>query len=392
MSPYHFAAKTFSFGMRSAMIATVAVGLLSSAKFANAESPSDVDLTPSERNAQYESLAREYAIWEKQGNMLKKVVQLVRPSVVHIEAEKIEPPKFGRRRPVEEAGSGMVVQVKDRFYVITNRHVIKAAENANIKIKFADGRLLNPNKVWSDSETDIAVMAVAGDDLVPARIGNSDTMDIGDFVLAMGSPFGLSHSVTYGIISAKGRRDLELGDEGVRFQDFMQTDAAINPGNSGGPLMNLKGEVIGINTAIASSSGGSEGIGFTIPVNMVMGVAQQLIEKGTVVRAYLGVSLDRNFNPTSSAKLGLPKPRGAHVTAITPKSPAESAKLQADDVILEFNNNRILDDNHLMNLVSLTEVGSEVPVLLYRDRQAMKISVVVGNRSKFEKATNPAKE
>src|SRR5206468_1103081 len=153
----------------------------------------------------------------------------------HIEADKFELPtsRVGRRAQIEEAGSGCIVKLGDHFYVLTNRHVIKNAALKDIKIKLYDGRQINPSKVWSDRETDVAVMAVTTPRLVPARIGNSDETEIGDFVLAVGSPFGLSQSVTFGIISAKGRRDLELGEDGVRYQDFMQTDAAINPGNSG---------------------------------------------------------------------------------------------------------------------------------------------------------------
>src|SRR5204863_4598609 len=135
-------------------------------------------------------------------------------------------------------------------YVLTNRHVIKSSALNKIKIRLADGRQINPTKVWSDKGTDIAIMAVTATGLVPARLGDSGKLEIGDFVLAVGSPFGLSHSVTYGIISAKGRRDLRLGDDGVQLQDFLQTDAAINPGNSGGPLLSLRGEVIGLTTAI----------------------------------------------------------------------------------------------------------------------------------------------
>ena len=175
-------------------------------------------------------------------------------------------------------------------YVLTNRHVIKHATLDNIHIRLASGQEVFPIRVWADLETDVAVMAVDSPNVVPARLGDSGNVEIGDFVLAVGSPFGLSHSVTYGIISAKGRRDLQLGVEGVRYQDFFQTDAAINPGNSGGPLLNLRGEVIGINTAIASSSGGNEGIGFTIPINIAMFVAKQLIDQGSVVRAMLGVT------------------------------------------------------------------------------------------------------
>jgi serine protease Do len=181
---------------------------------------------------------------------------------------------------------------------------------------------------------------------------------------------------------------LDLG-EGVKFQDFLQTDAAINPGNSGGPLLNLKGEVIGINTAIASSSGGSEGIGFTIPIDMAMIVAKQLIDHGNVTRAYLGVKFydkDRDkdkFTTAESIKIGLNRPVGARISGVTPNSPAEAAKLQADDVILEFDGIPIEDDSHLIFLVSLTDVGKDVPLVIFRSKQKINLSVKVGDRAAF---------
>ena len=283
--------------------------------------------------------------------MLKHVVKVVRPTVVHIEAEKADPTaKKYSHHSIEEAGSGTVLQLGDKFYVLTNRHVIKDATVNNIHIKLYDGRQFSPTQAWSDPGTDVAIMSVATPHLIPARIGDSDKVEMGDFVLAMGSPFGLSHSVTFGIISAKGRRDLELGDERVQYQDFMQTDAAINPGNSGGPLISLRGEVVGMNTAIASNSGGSEGIGFTIPINMAMNIAKQLVTRGSVVRAFLGVTLDSKFTQDIAEGLGLPQLEGARIAAITANSPAEAAKLQVDDVILEFNNVPIENDGHLVNL------------------------------------------
>jgi len=345
------------------------------------------DALPSaeERNKEFQAIAQEVAHLEREGNILKRVAKLVSPTVVHIEAEKTETSgALARRRSVEEAGSGVIIEMGGKFYVLTNRHVVKLATMNKINIRLADGRQVTPTVVWGDPGTDIAVLGISAKNLVAARLGDSDQVEIGDFVLAVGSPFGLSHSVTYGIISAKGRRDLELGDEGVPFQDFMQTDAAINPGNSGGPLVNLRGEVIGLNTAIASSSGGSEGIGFTIPINMVMIVSKQLIEHGSVVRAYLGVSLDSKFGPTMATKLGLSRPIGARISGITARSPAEQARLQVDDIVLEFNGVRIENDSHLISLVSLTEVDKEIPLLIFRDRQTYKVSVKVGDRSKFE--------
>ena len=350
------------------------------------ESVLDDEPTPEMRARLFEELARDVEWLERQGNVLKRVVKLVKPTVVHIEAEKSEADSFrpGRKNSVEEAGSGVIIEISRKQYVLTNRHVINEAALDAIKIKLADGRVINPVKVWSDRGTDIAVMLVQADHLVSARIGDSAKLEIGDFVLAVGSPFGLSHSVTYGIISAKGRRDLELGDDGVRFQDFLQTDAAINPGNSGGPLMNLRGEVVGINTAIASSSGGNEGIGFTIPINMAMHVAQQLIERGTVSRAFLGVHLDSKFTHEAAARAGLARARGARISGITPQSPAAQSDLAVGDVILQFDGVRIEDDNHLVNLVSLTPVNKDVPVVVFRGGRVQSVTVRVGDRNAFE--------
>jgi serine protease Do len=344
--------------------------------------------TPEERAKQYDDLVDEAQHLERQAMALRKVAHFVKPTVVHIDAERVDSFNTRGKRvsSVEDAGSGTIIDYKDKHYILTNRHVVKsAASMRTIKIKLADGRTITPTAVWSDPATDIAVMAVSANGLVPARLGDSDKLDVGDFVLAVGSPFGLSHSVTFGIVSAKGRRKLDLG-EGVEFQDFIQTDAAINPGNSGGPLMNLRGELIGMNAAIASNSGGSEGIGFTIPINMAMVVARQLIEHGAVSRAYLGVTLDSKFTQSAAQKLGLHRPVGARVVAITDNSPAQLAKLQIDDVILEINNVQIDDDNHLVSMVALTEVGKELPLLVYRNRQPIRMSVKVASRNKFERA------
>ena len=332
------------------------------------------------RASRYEALERDISELEKQSNVLKQVVKLTTPSVVHIEADKVnEGPTGNRRGSIEESGSGCIVQIADQTYVMTNRHVIKFAGLNDIRIRLSGGRVLNPTRVWSDPETDIALMAVNAKNLAPARLGNSDQVEIGDFVLAMGSPFGLSHSVTFGIISAKGRRDLDLGDD-IHYQDFIQTDAAINPGNSGGPLINLRGELVGINTAIATNTGSYNGIGFTIPINMAMAVAKQLVDKGYVARAWLGVSLDRKFGSAAAESIGLKSPRGARVSGIQPKSPAESSTLRAGDVILEFNGVRVESDSHLPNLVSLTEIGATVPVVVFRDHKQVTLSVTVGER------------
>ncbi len=341
--------------------------------------PGDDEQTEIQQSSAFAALAQEVASLERHSNLLKNVIKLAGPSVVHIDTDKSDQsmPRAARRGQIEEAGSGFVIELGGKYFVITNRHVVRNAALGDIKVSLADNREITPTKVWADPETDVAALAIAAPRIVAARIGNSDAVEIGDFVLAVGSPFGLSHSVTFGIISAKGRRDLELGDD-VQFQDFLQTDAAINPGNSGGPLLNLRGEVIGMNTAIASSSGGSEGIGFTIPSNMVMVIVKQLVERGAVERAYLGVALDSKFGPAVAMAVGLNRPRGARVTRITPGSPAEVAKLQAGDIVLRYNGVRIDNDSHLISLVSLTEVGKEVLLQVFRDRRAIDVPVRVG--------------
>jgi serine protease Do len=343
-------------------------------------------LDPQKRAELQRLLDQHVQVLESQALVLKTVAKLLGPTVVHVEADVPQQASLpmGRGRHVEEAGSGVIIQFKGKYYVLTNRHVIRDATPDAIRINLADGRRLQPAQVWGDPETDVAVLRVEGQKLVSAPIGDSDRMEIGDFVLAAGSPFGLSHSITFGIISAKGRRDLRLsGDNNVHFQDFLQTDAAINPGNSGGPLCNLRGEVIGINTAIASNSGGNEGIGFAIPVKMFMFVARQLIESGKVTRAFLGVSLDSKFGAAMAAEVGLPCPMGARIIAISKGSPAEAAHLQVGDVILEVDGTRIEDDGHLVNLVSLMEIGKRIPVLVFRDGKSLTITLEVADRSRF---------
>lgn len=358
--------------------------ILLSASVVRAQTSLD-ELSQQSREQLYEQLRQEVAEFERHGNIVKLVVRLVGPTVVHIETEKIEGRRNGARQMVEEAGSGVIVEIKNKYYVITNWHVVKDAEPSNIRINLHDGRELHPNSaVLRDPSTDIAVLPVQANNLDAALVGDSAAVEIGDFVLAVGSPFGLSRSVTYGIVSAKGRRDLELGTEDVKFQDFIQTDAAINPGNSGGPLINLRGEVIGINTAIASNSGGNEGIGFSIPINMVMSVARQLVDRGRVVRAFMGVKLDQSFGSAEALRVGLGRRRGALISQVTPGSPAQQADLQQGDIVLLFNGIDIEDDAHLMNVVSLTDVGKEVPVVVHRRGQRLTLTVRVGDREQLE--------
>ncbi len=338
----------------------------------------------SQRDADYASLARDVETLGREFGIVKRVVKLVTPAVVHIESKPL--PKFQGLLRIEEAGSGVIVKLGSRLYVLTNRHVIRHSSPERIEVHLYDGRIFHPTQIWSDSETDVAALAIEASGLEPARLGDSDALEIGDFVLAVGSPFGLSQSVTRGIVSAKGRHNLDLGDDELVLQNFIQTDAAINPGNSGGPLVNLRGEVVGLNTAIASSSGGNEGIGFSIPINIVAGTARALVENHQAPRGYLGVHLDINFNQQRAAALGLKGVVGTRVSNVVAKSPAERAHLRVNDVIVEFNGVRIEQDMHLISLVKLTEIGRRVPLTVLRDGKLIHMDVEIADASRFKDA------
>ncbi len=330
--------------------------------------------TLEEREAEFESIQQEAAWTERLTRQLKRVARFVRPTVVHIEAHKYE-----GRRTIDEAGSGTVVDINGRRYVLTNRHVIKNAPIEQITLRMADGRVFHPQAVWEDRGTDVAVMQLPSNSPTAARLGNSDAVEVGDLVLAVGSPFGLSHSITMGIISAKGRRDLKLGVEGVQYQNFFQTDAAINPGNSGGPLVNVRGQVIGVNTAIASNSGGNDGIGFSIPINIAIDIARQLVHTGSVTRAFLGVRLDADYDAAMAQHYGLPRQLGARISRIEANTAAADSELQVGDIILKYDGITIEDDKHLVNQVKLTPLGKRVEIVVLRDRKPVAVRVQMGS-------------
>ena len=242
----------------------------------------------------YETLARQqYEQFEQINRTFELVAKAVSPAVVHIVAEKVARSEFEetrRTRRIEETGSGVIIRSNrgPGLYVLTNHHVVDGAKVASIRVYLHDGRSILPVKVWNDAQADVAVLQLDRDDLPAARLGNSDEAKVGTWVMALGSPFGLMHSVSQGIISARRRQMDELPD--VLNQDFLQTDAAINPGNSGGPLVNMKGEVIGINNSIASNGGGNEGVGFSIPINMARWIMNELIAHGRVTRRARQVS------------------------------------------------------------------------------------------------------
>ena len=347
--------------------------------------------TQPSRESLYKDLEKQAASLEQHYKLVKQIFRTVSPTVAHIEAKKRQSANStgGKKSDervvvIEEAGAGVVIQYRGRTYVVTNYHVIESSTASDIRIE-SDGIVYYPTRAIHDKATDLSVLAVDKRGLTPAKLGDSRQAEVGDFVVAVGSPFGLSHSVSYGIISALNRHDLELGPQGVKYQDFIQTDAAINPGNSGGPLMNLRGEVIGINTAIASNSGGNDGIGFTIPINMVMRIVSDLIDYGEVKRGFLGVSLDARYTISRAQQLGLDRSYGALVTSITPDSPAATSNLQVGDVILEYNNERVFNDSHLVTRVSLSTIGQEVPMRIFRRGVFQTVYVKITDRSKFKR-------
>lgn len=327
-----------------------------------------------------DNLSAAYEKFHPVNHAFQSVSRALAPSVVHIVARKASE----QEGDVEESGSGVVVATSHvGQYIMTNNHVVQDALPERIRIHLSDGRVLSPQRVWTDAKADVAVMKLAADAprLVPATLGNSDEVVVGTWVMAMGSPFGLMHSVSQGIISARGRHEAELFQDGVENQDFFQTDAAINPGNSGGPLVNLKGEVVGINTAIASQGGGSEGVGFSIPINLAKWIMDQLLTHGKVHRGALGIDLDE-MTSNRARQLGLDHPRGAVITGVHPDSPALIAGLKNLDVILRFNNTEIEDLNHLINVVSMAPIGDIADLLIWRNRSPLQIKVRVGHREK----------
>lgn len=323
------------------------------------------------------------------GDRFEAVARKVSPAVVSIEATKPPAPSgnsSSRSRPIEESGSGVIIRPDGsrNLVVLTNNHVVSNARPDQITINLADGRILHPGHVWSDPESDVAVLRLDGVDHLPTgTLGDSDTMRVGQWVLAIGSPFGLNQTVTHGIISARERGQVSLGST-IRIKDFLQTDAAINPGSSGGPLVNLEGEVVGINTAIASQNGSNSGVAFSIPINLVKRVTHQLLERGTVTRGYLGLQLAQSFEPADARRLGLDRVQGALVETVYSDTPAATAGLRANDVILQVDDLPIRNENHLINLISTFAAGQKVRLQVWRDRRTQQLEAVIGDWSRAQ--------
>jgi serine protease Do len=280
------------------------------------------------------------------------------------------------QQPFRRQGTGSGVVVDRNGYILTNLHVVEDATRIQVKFN-GDPIDYSAKLVGSDPETDVAVIKLDdGKKLVPARIGNSDGVQVGDWAVAIGSPFGFQTTVTAGIISAKGR---DIGGAEHQLQKFIQTDAAINPGNSGGPLLDIQGAVIGINTAIATENGGYQGIGFALPINLAVNVYNQIIKTGRVSRGSIGVGFTANEKPETLKVYGATQ--GVFVTQVTPGGPGDKAGVKAEDVIVAFNSHSIKDGDELVNRVSSTPVGSVATVTVLRDGKRLDLKLTVGERS-----------
>ncbi len=345
------------------------------------------------------TLAREKAVPQdttkflgKLSDALAEVADVVRPSVVNIsttstvtmqdnpEGDLFNDPFFRRffgdqfghqKRKYKSAALGSGVIVTDNGYILTNNHVVKGAEE--IKVILSDKREFKGKIVGTDPRTDLAVIKINAKNLPEAKLGVSAKLKTGDIVLAVGTPFGLNSTVTMGIVSAVGRSNVGIAD----FEDFIQTDAAINPGNSGGALVNTNGEVVGINTAIFSTSGGYMGVGFAIPSDMAKSVMDSIIKHGKVVRGWLGVSI-QDLTPDIAKSLGIKQQTGALVADVVKDSPAEKAGLKRGDVIVSVDGKQIEDSTSLRNMVSAAAPGKTMELKIIREGKEQSVVATLG--------------
>jgi serine protease Do len=318
------------------------------------------------------------------------IVKRVSPAVVHISVEKtvrgqaspapfpdMFDDEFFRRffqprmpREYKQRGLGSGSIVNKHGYILTNNHVVGEADK--ITVKLPDGREFEAKLVGADPATDLAVVKIEGKNLPFAKLGQSDDLQVGESVIAIGNPFGLEQTITAGIVSAKGRSSVGLTD----YEDFIQTDASINPGNSGGPLVSLRGEVVGVNTAIFSRSGGNQGIGFAIPIKMAREIMTALIDTGKVTRGFLGVVI-QDVTPDLAAAMGLPGNGGVLISNVGKGTPAGKGGIRQGDVITTFNERKVKTSNELRNAVAAVKPDTSVPVQLIRGGKPMKVMVKI---------------
>lgn len=279
----------------------------------------------------------------------------------------------GGSREIASAGSGVIVNAKEG-YILTNHHVVAGADR--IQVSLHDDTTLDAEIVGSDAATDIALIKVDPKNLVELPIGDSSKVEVGDFVIAIGNPFGLGHTVTSGIVSALGRTGISRNG----YEDFIQTDASINPGNSGGALVNMRGELVGINSVIISRSGGNVGIGFAVPSEIAASIMRQILDFGEVRRGLLGVSIT-TIDKEGATTLGAEVDRGALISEVVPGSAAENAGLLVDDIIIRVNDKKIDSSRELSNAIGLKGVGDQVSIEIVRDGHKQRIIATLGQRT-----------
>jgi len=295
-----------------------------------------------------------------------------------------QPRRAPKPRRAIGQGSGFVFARKDdTVYVLTNHHVVENA--ARIRVRFQDGREYDAALQGADAKSDVAVLKLAAVGLPALKWGDSARLEVGEWVVAMGNPFGLSHSLTTGVVSAKGRTSLGIND----YEDFIQTDAAINPGNSGGPLLNLDGEVVGMNTAIFSRSGGYMGVGFAIPSNLARAIAEQILADGRVVRGYIGLAV-QPLNAGIVEAMGLRDHRGVLVNQVNKASPAERAGIRAGDVLVSFDGAPLEDGGQYRNRAAQAKPGGRVSLGLVRDGRRLELPVEVGRLDEANQVASAA--
>ncbi|MGQ9571290.1 MAG: DegQ family serine endoprotease [Thermodesulfovibrionales bacterium] len=330
-------------------------------------------------------------ILSKTGQAIAEIVEEVKPAIVNISTTRIIktqrtvdpffndpflrrffgdewPFRLPKERKTMSLGSGVIVD--ERGYILTSNHVIQGADE--IKVTLSDKREFKGKVIGSDAMTDIAVIKIDADHIQTIKMGDSDKLRVGETVLAIGSPYGLAGTVTMGIVSAVGRANVGIAD----YEDFIQTDAAINPGNSGGALVNVKGELVGINTAIFSTTGGYQGIGFAVPSNMANAVMDSLIKKGKVIRGWFGVTI-QNMTPELARQFNLKDEKGVIVADVVEGSPAEKADIQRGDVIIEYEGKKVEEPYQLRNMVANTSPGEEVTIKLIRENRTITKRVTI---------------
>ncbi|MEO1527181.1 MAG: Do family serine endopeptidase [Planctomycetota bacterium] len=316
----------------------------------------------------------------------RNVSERIRPSVVSINTTQTEVvgrgPRgfeefFGAPSRREASGTGSGVIVRADGYILTNNHVVEGADR--LEVEFSDGSKIDGRIVGTDPQTDLAVVKVDREGLTPAGFGDSDAIQVGDWVLAIGSPFGLDQTVTAGIISGKNRVRRIVG-EGDGFEDFLQTDAAINPGNSGGPLVNLNGELVGINTAIMSRSGSSAGIGFAIPVSLAQPVLDSIVKFGTVRRGFLGASLD-NITPETVREYNLKASKGVIIRTLLDGMPAQQAGMREGDVVVAIDGKPMSNSDQMRNYVASQPPGDSMLMDVNRGGRSIRVKVDLRERT-----------